>query len=348
MQQAQQQSTQATISTHAPRTGSDCKTSASRCPSAISTHAPRTGSDHLPGVCEAACGISTHAPRTGSDTIRARGICIRRRGNFNPRSPHGERRIERRFFGCVGKFQPTLPARGATWTDFLDDACIVEFQPTLPARGATPCCGCPWTSGTYFNPRSPHGERRCNPSDKVHTLRNFNPRSPHGERLLRIRFMCLEGGISTHAPRTGSDCPDCGKVVTRPTFQPTLPARGATCCKTQTAIQGVFQPTLPARGATFWRRIKKSAISYFNPRSPHGERPASQAAQNQYLVFQPTLPARGATDALTAQRIEAKISTHAPRTGSDMALRMRYAPCSHFNPRSPHGERPSCLCRMSR
>ena len=34
--------------------------------------------------------------------------------NFNPRSPHGERRIERRFFGCVGKFQPTLPARGAT------------------------------------------------------------------------------------------------------------------------------------------------------------------------------------------------------------------------------------------
>ena len=24
-----------------------------------------------------------------------------------------------------------------------------------------------------------------------------------------------------------------------------------------------------------------------------------------------------------------------------MALRMRYAPCSHFNPRSPHGERPT-------
>ena len=78
---------------------------------------------------------------------------------FNPRSPHGERRIERRFFGCVGKFQPTLPARGATracsWrllgvlisthaprtgSDRLSIAVVVPaplFQPTLPARGAT-------------------------------------------------------------------------------------------------------------------------------------------------------------------------------------------------------------------
>ena len=42
------------------------------------------------------------------------------------------------------------------------------------------------------------------------------------------------------------------------------------------------------------------------------------------------------------QRVEiilGNISIHAPRTGSDMALRMRCAPRSHFNPRSPHGER---------
>ena len=36
--------------------------------------------------------------------------------NFNPRSPHGERR--------------GMPA---------DDDNTVRFQPTLPARGATPC-----------------------------------------------------------------------------------------------------------------------------------------------------------------------------------------------------------------
>ena len=36
---------------------------------------------------------------------------------------------------------------------------------------------------------------------------------------------------------------------------------------------------------------------------------------------------------------ELRISIHAPRTGSDMALLMRSAPHNHFNPRSPHGER---------
>ena len=34
------------------------------------------------------------------------------------------------------------------------------------------------------------------------------------------------------------------------------------------------------------------------------------------------------------------ISTHAPRTGSDAELLLMAFPTSHFNPRSPHGERP--------
>ena len=37
--------------------------------------------------------------------------------------------------------------------------------------------------------------------------------------------------------------------------------------------------------------------------------------------------------------VETEISTHAPRTGSDRALRLRMQPNGHFNPRSPHGER---------
>ena len=61
----------------------------------ISIHAPRTGSDACssPSISPSAC-ISIHAPRTGSDiavsTVAARTICY-----FNPRSPHGERRIAR-------------------------------------------------------------------------------------------------------------------------------------------------------------------------------------------------------------------------------------------------------------
>ena len=89
------------------------------CYQSISIHAPRTGSDHvcharllllhrfqstLPargatvraGKFQRLTRISIHAPRTGSDTST---LTVQPRpGHFNPRSPHGERRIERCFF----------------------------------------------------------------------------------------------------------------------------------------------------------------------------------------------------------------------------------------------------------
>ena len=64
---------------------------------------------------------------------------------------------------------------------------------------------------------------------------------------------------------------------------------------------------------------------YFNPRSPHGERPAYIRAFDRMVEFQSTLPARGATSASTA--------------GDGHT--------SHFNPRSPHGERLSPASRRS-
>ena len=102
------------ISIHAPRTGSDDRPVRLRQLPHISIHAPRTGSDssivssRFPGL-----QISIHAPRTGSDTARtpaitmtilfqstlpARGATLLAaqahagRNDFNPRSPHGERR----------------------------------------------------------------------------------------------------------------------------------------------------------------------------------------------------------------------------------------------------------------
>ena len=56
------------------------------------------------------------------------------------------------------------------------------FQPTLPARGATITVKI----------------------DGMPTL-DFNPRSPHGERPVGDVFNVVGLGISTHAPRTGSD-----------------------------------------------------------------------------------------------------------------------------------------------
>mgnify|MGYP006972855509 CR=1 FL=1 len=169
--------------------------------------------------------------------------------HFNPRSPHGERRRRSR-----------------------DGASVLTFQPTLPARGATSVCVRCCVPACNFNPRSPHGERPLHAGGRRAGHGDFNPRSPHGERRAeRLRHHGNQG-ISTHAPRTGSDTALSTASRVRLTFQPTLPARGATIKRVETALAKRFQPTLPARGATSAPRQGKRHAPYFNPRSPHGER----------------------------------------------------------------------------
>ena len=80
----------------------------------------------------------------------------------------------------------------------------------------------------------------------------------------------------------------------------------------------VFQSTLPARGAT----------------------PFREANELDVLTFQSTLPARGATNLKLGYGGTQKISIHAPRTGSNRTSSSIFPGRPHFNPRSPHGERP--------
>ena len=58
-------------------------------------------------------------------------------------------------------------------------------------------------------------------------------------------------------------------------------------------------------------------LTYFNPRSPHGERHPTIDVQGGAWVFQSTLPARGATVSRQPRGNSFVISIHAPRTGSD-------------------------------
>ncbi len=193
----------ADISIHAPRTGSDSPTCAHsstavhfnpRSPHGerpivtidkvidifISIHAPRTGSDHRSSAFGSLLGISIHAPRTGSDQS---GWC--------------------RSFQII-LFQSTLPARGATDTCSYCRWSSERFQSTLPARGATRDSSYLRMVACYFNPRSPHGERRTR-GQPQRCGNHFNPRSPHGERQVNIDELFAASGISIHAPRTGSD-----------------------------------------------------------------------------------------------------------------------------------------------
>ena len=101
----------------------------------ISIHAPRTGSDGRTGVSCGYGNISIHAPRTGSDMQPIRRVLTFL--NFNPRSPHGERRLTIKRTKKSFKFQSTLPARGATSLANLKKGKRFGFQSTLPARGAT-------------------------------------------------------------------------------------------------------------------------------------------------------------------------------------------------------------------
>ena len=213
-------------------------------------------------------------------------------------------------------FQSTLPARGATARAQTSPA-AAKFQSTLPARGAT---------------------RRRHEDGQAHL-------------------------ISIHAPRTGSDEALEGRKKKGVTFQSTLPARGATPSQSFTILFFLFQSTLPARGATQSETSSSRRRGDFNPRSPHGERRLSIAVVVPVPLFQSTLPVRGATatvpdrSRLTAISIHAPrmgsdrniapidcrtivISIHAPRTGSDRRKRRRGQRFFHFNPRSPHGERP--------
>ena len=152
------------ISIHAPRTGSDMAGCCDRKQWMISIHAPRTGSDLACPVLLADPAISIHAPRTGSDapatahcrwhpafqsTLPARGATVFSAAmwsaspNFNPRSPHGERR---------------------NLHSILLSSVRAHFNPRSPhgeRRAGKHAVG----GRRYFNPRSPHGERQPPPTE---------------------------------------------------------------------------------------------------------------------------------------------------------------------------------------
>ena len=281
------------ISIHAPRTGSDASPAMRLGKRCISIHAPRTGSD--------ARGRIWHsAPLTFQSTLPARGAT---------RAPSAQTRTE--------AFQSTLPARGATekrrkktmtaaisihaprtgsdvhlplLASPAGDISIHAPRTGSDAQRVTARCGTP-----YFNPRSPHGERRAAGQSRPLGRENFNPRSPHGERRYRDatrtdkrQFQSTlpargattneaaerrNAAISIHAPRTGSD-----------------PTPGLS-----DVAKGRISIHAPRTGSDRASRRASARQRNFNPRSPHGERRLSGCGRRWHRRFQSTLPARGAT-----------------------------------------------------
>ena len=199
--------------------------------------------------------------------------------NFNPRSPHGERRDPRerqRFVCSISIHAPRMgsDASCARWTLFF----------------------------SYFNPRSPHGERRFPPMPLRQT-RDFNPRSPHGERrrsLLSIATLIYFNPRSPHGERPLMK----SMIIMTSIFQSTLPAWGATCfvchCRSQLCYFNPRSPHGERLSPVF--RFPVLQPEDFNPRSPHGERLSAGAYSLLPKGFQSTLPAWGATKIVTTTR----------------------------------------------
>ena len=149
----------------------------------------------------------------------------------------------------------------------------------------------------------------------------------------------MERHISIHAPLTGSD--KCSHFLRRRTgiFQSTLPSQGATYAiilkslpcsiSIHAPLTGsdsadlelflhneYFNPRSPHRERPS-SRFTLSIMRYFNPRSPHRERRLFWVICWVFSRFQSTLPSQGATISQSFMYSKINISIHAPLTGSD-------------------------------
>ena len=213
--------------------------------------------------------ISIHSPRMGRDTARPLTPCYPT--DFNPLSPHGERRCKAYGRQMPQKFQSTLPAWGETYR-----------------RGST------WRrpSISIHSPRMGRDMRRENGrGGGCH----FNPLSPHGERRFVRTYEGIFGKISIHSPRMGRDSSLAQFTQSTSPFQSTLPAWGETSAKSVWPVWLLFQSTLPAWGETEVQQRLGLRPCNFNPLSPHGERQPRPGHNFNPVIFQSTLPAWGET-----------------------------------------------------
>ena len=230
-------------SPHGERRTLRCNKSAAR---RISIHAPRTGSDIFQFSGGGAAIISIHAPRTGSDPIP---FCYPRPGGyFNPRSPHGERHARAIFLSCFSRISIHAPRTGSDchcWRLFFRKQISIH----APRTGSDQRIRRLQRQRLHFNPRSPHGERRkvvTRPTKCTRCISIHAPRT--GSDFARLPKRQYRR-ISIHAPRTGSDPSSNGLIW----------------------VQGISIHA-PRTGSDTSPISSEKLTTYFNPRSPHGER----------------------------------------------------------------------------
>ena len=190
--------------------------------------------------------ISIHAPLTGSDKkgLEANWATL----YFNPRSPYGERQMDKRRLRDLELFQSTLPLRGATW-DVPRYILSEDISIHAPLTGSDSHAFRLTSSSRNFNPRSPYGER-LQGHENLPQIAEFQSTLPL-RGATRIPGFCVQPrNISIHAPLTGSDSRGGASGRSGGYFNPRSPYGERLSIFSRRVLLMVFQSTLPLRGAT--------------------------------------------------------------------------------------------------
>ena len=132
--------------------------------------------------------ISIHALLAESDSLSIQ--MTRRKTNFNPRSPCGERPSARYPRLDSNQFQSTLSLRRATRVSPTPRDTRILFQSTLSLRRATQVWQYLADGPPYFNPRSPCGERQGRQHDHLQPPRFQSTLSLRRATVYRVCRRC--------------------------------------------------------------------------------------------------------------------------------------------------------------
>ena len=190
--------------------------------------------------------------------------------NFNPRSPHRERRDYRVKSTVLPLFQSTLPSQGATAGQETPKADI-EISIHAPLTGSDHNRKFTIIEKCNFNPRSPHRERQV---QSLFTAANWDisihaPLTGSDSYHRKSSFQLC---ISIHAPLTGSDVDKIDDLLHYVQFQSTLPSQGATRVNCRFSKGTKISIHAPLTGSDRDTGAACTGTKHFNPRSPHRER----------------------------------------------------------------------------
>ena len=151
------------------------------------------------------------------------------------------------------------------------DITVNNISIHAPHMGSDPAFHRLHRNETYFNPRSPHGERLSSfkTSPAGETFQSTLP--TWGATASRANGM-EQKNISIHAPHMGSDTINSLRQAFQLQFQSTLPTWGATYLSQNKIHNLSISIHAPHMGSDVPSVSTRAYKAHFNPRSPHGER----------------------------------------------------------------------------